>query len=1762
MATLKIQGREASAAEASDLLDSPLHQVEKDHVVVVGGERAAAAPIEIPDAQPDDLVELHLDDGSVVVSTYSWLRERVAQIPGQRGGDPELVPLFLGVEGAERGVGTVALRLLRLFRVEPHAAIADLATEKAIAKIEGQLAGPPGLYRLAADGTLAERLTRPLAASEAASPLLVFLHGTASSTMGSFGGLFGERRADQFSPSAEWRVLRDRYGERIFALEHNTLSVSPARNALDLAELLPPRAEVHLVSHSRGGLVGELICRGGFGRGDLAVFRRDDREQKAPGEMALLEALGAELGRKAVRVERFARVACPAAGTVLASDRLDLFLSVLLSLLKHAATPLVEPAMALLKATLLEVARRRADPAELPGLEAQRPESPYAHFLNRPQASVDQDLCVIAGDLRRGNVLQSLRALVGYGFFWQKNDLVVHTRAMYAGLPRQKAWVSFHEGAAVTHFSYFREAASRERLLASLARPSRAVPPAGFQDLREALEKQSFSVLRELPGAERNRAATARTVLFVPDLFATRLSSGGVEVWPSAEALADGGLGALRADAPVVVGGLVDTSVVAALAQALGPDHAVEPVPYDWRGGSGEAARALAAALAARGPAAPPIAVVAHGLGALGVLELLRERAAAGAASPLDRVPLLLAAPPLQGSESVMALWLGEGRLFGMLRCLDVEATPSDIAGLLHGLPGIAELLPDRALQAALWQEAGLTAPDAALLAAVAQRRNEQTKVAQQLHASFLLGTAESTPAITFTEPRRVEPWEDGDGWMVNPTRLLPEARVWFTPALHERVLLHPMGAAAAADLLRAGSTTRATRQPPRDRPRRQPPPFVFPSQSDLEGELLAADAGDAPSREWILNVRVAHGSLDRLDGRPLLVGHHAGDAIFGSEAFLDHCLEGRLRDRLRLGNYPGAAGTGTWIAAPGCRPPGALVVGLGEVGELTAGVLAAGVERAVLELALRVVEERKDAFERDPRPQPLPLASLLVGTRGGQLGVRQAMVAILRGVIRARRALALASLDRFVALDDLAFVELWSDIAIAAGHALLRLEEDAGLGRQAGERVLPATTVLPLEGGRGNSRAYDEDWSWWRRVIVSEEDAGEGRKGLRYVTLGERSRAEERLLFTQRPMVDELLERAPRAGAAGDDNGIVNALFELLLPVSLKETVFEGRDLVLVVDAETGRYPWELLARRTSDGIEPVVSRVRVVRQLRTPSFREASAAVRTSGALVIGEPAVSGLAPLAGARKEAERVVEVLTARGLEVESSIGETGHEIVSKLFLRDYRLVHIAAHGEYKAGKPGQSGVIIGRNADGTLSVLSADLFRQLRTVPELVFLNCCHLGRLDVAGPTASGLQSDADRARLAASVAQAIMELGVRGLVVAGWAVDDAAAATFASVFYGRMLRGETFGEAVHEARCAVWTRHKQGTTWGAYQCYGDPAFRLRTTAAGGDEPRVFVSARELIGEITDVAADATSTGPSRQRRDRLETRLRAIETFLEGHRDWRTGELLHELAEAWRATGDHPRAVTLYREALVAMDGLAPLQAAERLGNLLDRLDREGSPPPSAPPDREPLLERAAAEGGRHAALAWIEWVDAVTHTVERASLRGGFLKRAAGRAKSEAERRALLEDAAKAYALAVDIGRRATGSVDYYPGLNAAALAWAVGSPDGDGGSARKLVRDLVAPSRRSAKEERARGLTLWNDVADCEAELLEALLLDRLDERRAEALRKRYARALGRGTPSQRESVRGQIDFLLRCAVGPRERFRSGLETIRSAFEDKE
>ncbi len=101
----------------------------------------------------------------------------------------------------------------------------------------------------------------------------------------------------------------------------------------------------------------------------------------------------------------------------------------------------------------------------------------------------------------------------------------------------------------------------------------------------------------------------------------------------------------------------------------------------------------------------------------------------------------------------------------------------------------------------------------------------------------------------------------------------------------------------------------------------------------------------------------------------------------------------------------------------------------------------------------------------------------------------------------------------------------------------------------------------------------------------------------------------------------------------------------------------------------------------------------------------------------------------PLPGARAEAIAVAARLTggpsgvdAARVRALTSGNDDARNIINALFERPYRIVHVAGHGA-----PGPDGGVV--LSGGTY--LGAAEVKAMRTVPELVFLNCCHLAGRD-----------------------------------------------------------------------------------------------------------------------------------------------------------------------------------------------------------------------------------------------------------------------------------------------------------------------------------------------------------------------------------------------------------------------------------------------
>jgi hypothetical protein len=143
----------------------------------------------------------------------------------------------------------------------------------------------PDNYRQPAGAAAPVMPTGPDLDQWAKGRALLFIHGTFSNAHGAFHDV----------PPEFMAKLNARYGGRVFAFNHFTMSHDPEQNARWFAEAIKPMSadalDVDIVCHSRGGLVARTLAEG------RSIF-------------------GLDLGR--VRVNRIAFVAAPNRGTLLA----------------------------------------------------------------------------------------------------------------------------------------------------------------------------------------------------------------------------------------------------------------------------------------------------------------------------------------------------------------------------------------------------------------------------------------------------------------------------------------------------------------------------------------------------------------------------------------------------------------------------------------------------------------------------------------------------------------------------------------------------------------------------------------------------------------------------------------------------------------------------------------------------------------------------------------------------------------------------------------------------------------------------------------------------------------------------------------------------------------------------------------------------------------------------------------------------------------------------------------------------------------------------------------------------------------------------------------------------------------------------------------------------------------------------------------------------------------------------------------------------
>jgi pimeloyl-ACP methyl ester carboxylesterase len=1562
--------------------------------------RAEGAEVQV-EVRNDDVVAVELDGGFSLWMRGDDLRNELGE--ETRDGELTLRPR-LGARDSERGVAGWLLKGLKIFGFDPVDGLVRAAAQ-AIEREDGNL-----LLRLdpAASQPSAREAWKSVDGSlpptKDNEPLLIFLHGTFSSTLGSFGELFKAP-----GPAG---ALQAGYPGRIYGFEHRTLTESPIANALALVERLPADARLHLASHSRGGLVGDLLCltpviseQGLLSPKDLERFSPDDRRD--------LPKLIEQLREKRPRVERFVRVASPSRGTTLASGRLDRWLSVVSHLISKV--PLLGgPIADAVQELILAMVKERTDPETLPGLAAMMPSAPLVGFLNRTDVSLAEPLAVISGDIQEQGLWGRLKLLLPDLFFAGDHDLVVNTGSMYGGLRRAQGWYCFDQGATVNHFNYFgisdqsgTSAGSQPITVDALLLGLLGEPPGRF-----------YRPLAEAPVIAPARSAAGvtgrRPVLFVlPGIMGSALAvrDASEEVWLSIRRLALGQLERLRIDQPLPIKptGLLGLAY-GDLLEFMDRSHDVLPFPYDWRRSVREAAGLLAEevdrALDQTETANQPVRILAHSMGGLVARAMIAERPDLWQRILARGGRLVMLGTPNRGSWEIVRLLVAQASTLKQLALLDVTKDRQGLLAIIHDFPGVLELLPEdrrdffsdgiwRRLRAhdedEEWSLPGQGRPGASGPTWLEQAREARAwlrdRAIDPQGMIYVAGQAPETASeVVETSDRRWPRGERkrlaffvsqrGDSSVLWDDGLLPGVPTWYAPGIGHGDLAKDRGMfGAIEDLLEQGRTEARVLQReapvsrgedvPREMADREP--AYYPDEDMLVRTALAI----SPPRPRAavghgVQVSVTHGSLGFAEHR-VAVGHYEGDTIIAAEAYLDHVLGGRLSARHALGLYPGAAGTHALFdhPSPKGKPLGALVVGLGEVGQLTPSLLSASFARALLELARQIVEGGcHEAGDHSGQPYEMALSSLLIGTGAGGISVQDSMLALLRGVVEANNTLEQAGQADKVRIAAIEFIELWEDRAIGAARALRQIDRDPELAGifEVKELVRQGT------GGNRGVRASGEDQAWWHRLQVRANEQG----ALRFTLLTQRARAEETLVSTQAELLDRFVARA--SASTGYDPELNRTLFEMLLPNRLKDGSVLRSNLVLVLDQDAARFPWEMIEDRWSqplpglratsraergDGRKPGAVEFGMLRQLATRTYRGQPVMSLDRRALVVGDPR-SDFVPLPGARDEARRVAGQLEQTGYRVTALIEPSDEQVMLALHGDAYQILHLAGHGvhrhrlESRAKRPcdacGQplpereqdlvSGMIIGEGM-----VLTPGDVQQMRRVPDLVFLNCCHLGRAD-------DKRKDSDRGqvhRLAANLAVQFIEMGVRAVIAAGWAVNDRAALTFAETFYRQMADGRRFGDAVRLARSQTWQEHRAVNTWGAYQCYGDPDFSLGGGARRGQgpEPILYVCPAEMVADLDNLRADAQTASPPRiaQLREDLRRIEQAVkEIAAKTGANWRErGEVAEALGLAQGEVGRFADAVATLDGAIGAVDARASWNAIEQRARYQARYAKE---------------------------------------------------------------------------------------------------------------------------------------------------------------------------------------------------------------------------
>jgi hypothetical protein len=668
----------------------------------------------------------------------------------------------------------------------------------------------------------------------------------------------------------------------------------------------------------------------------------------------------------------------------------------------------------------------------------------------------------------------------------------------------------------------------------------------------------------------------------------------------------------------------------------------------------------------------------------------------------------------------------------------------------------------------------------------------------------------------------------------------VPEAKGIATPGVAEDV--NPPAPSVARNLTGAGASAPASLVPATPEP------------------------APNPARLHVI-LEVVHGDITQVKVPVAVVGRYDGLPARGAAKCFDDQLDSWISRAIEYGMIGSDLGQLYCIplprqqTKPGVAPETLIVAGQGEPGRFTRDALRFLMTNVTLAVKALGMDE---------------LSAPLLGFSRGELPLNAIVRGMLEGVAD--------GLDRFATTGSasLRLKLVQPQAAIAANtHAVAKgLAAEQGVSEMLLLEVEPKELELP-PGQDSIPHAFPADLPTQERstriTITSSAPTGsgvvpatDGTLVFQYAALGETATIPVRETEVQTYFASRLPGRlisSPQTTSVEacrkDQQNYGRLLMNYLIPEDFQRLIEAGDPLTLVLDTTTACYPWEMAGFKGHRDTWFFGTHLKVARQFRTllsavPGI--APPVNDTLKVLVIADPA-PGLRHLKGARKEGQDILDVfqqakdawgqrlkleVTVRigayaerdqpeMREVLQSVRVKGSAIVSvepcdpleilallvNVVTEPYDIVHFAGHGVFDPQQRRMGWVF-----DDGCVLSAAEIFR-VRQVPRLVFANACHSA---VTTPTPTEVDQ---LRRQQVGLAEAFFARGIENYIGTGWQVDDDLAVQFATHFYKQVLglpsaspdQIATLGTALASARQAIL---HQGSTWGAYQHYGQGNAKL----------------------------------------------------------------------------------------------------------------------------------------------------------------------------------------------------------------------------------------------------------------------------------------------------------------------------------------------